>query len=129
MTIMNTTTHRRVRPSSSSGEADRFGAQRALPEGFRYHPDLLSVDEEEALARELAALPFKPFDFHGYLANRQVVGFGYRYDYDRRAVVEAAPLPSFLEPLRAKIADSFDRPADAFTQVLINEYRPGAGIG
>jgi alkylated DNA repair dioxygenase AlkB len=57
------------------------------------------------------------------------VGFGYRYDYDRRAVVEAAPLPVFLEPLRAKIAKSFDRPADAFTQVLINEYRPGAGIG
>ena len=78
---------------------------------------------------ELAALPFKPFDFHGYQANRQVVGFGYRYDYDRRAVVEAPPLPLFLEPLRAKIADSFDRPADAFTQVLINEYRPGAGIG
>ena len=50
------------------------------------------------------ALPFKPFDFHGYQANRQVVGFGYRYDYDRRAVVEAPPLPLFLEPLRAKIA-------------------------
>ena len=100
-----------------------------MPEGFRYHPDLISADEEEALARELAPLPFKPFDFHGYQANRQVVGSGYRYDYDRRAVVEAAPLPMFLEPLRAKIAKSFDRPADAFTQLLINEYRPGAGIG
>jgi alkylated DNA repair dioxygenase AlkB len=100
-----------------------------MPEGFRYEPDLLSPDEEEALAGELAALPFKPFDFHGYLANRQVVGFGYRYDYDRRAVVEAAPLPPFLEPLRSKIADVFNRPAEAFAQVLINEYRPGAGIG
>ena len=58
-------------------------------------PDVLSVEEEEALARELAALPFKPFDFHGHLANRQVVSFGYRYDYDRRAVVEAAPFPAF----------------------------------
>jgi alkylated DNA repair dioxygenase AlkB len=84
---------------------------------------------KRALARELAALPLKPFDFHGYQANRQVVGFGYRYDYDRRAVVEAAQLPSFLEPLRRKIAESFDRQADAFRQVLINEYRPGAGIG
>ncbi len=129
MTIMNTTTRRLLRPSSASGAADLFGLADALPEGFRYHPDLLSADEEEALAGELAALPFKPFDFHGYQANRQVVGFGHRYDYDRRAVVEAPPLPSFLEPLRAKIAESFDRPADAFTQVLINEYRPGAGIG
>ena len=126
---MNAPSRLRVRPSSVSGEADLIGAPGALPEGFRYHPSLLSTDEEAALARELAALPFKPFDFHGYQANRQVVGFGYRYDYDRRAVVEAAPFPSFLEPLRRKIAESFERQADAFRQVLINEYRPGAGIG
>ena len=100
-----------------------------MPEGFRYQPDVLSVEEEEALARELGALPFKPFDFQGFLANRQVVSFGYRYDYDSRAVVEAAPFPSFLEPLRRKVAALFDRPADAFRQVLINEYQPGAGIG
>jgi alkylated DNA repair dioxygenase AlkB len=100
-----------------------------LPEGFRYYPDVLSPEEEEALARELANLPFKPFDFQGFLAKRQVVSFGYRYDYDRRAVVEAAPFPSFLGSLRRKVAETFGRPADAFRQVLINEYRPGAGIG
>ena len=44
-------------------------------------------------------------------------------------LLEAPPLPSFLEPMRAKIAENFNRPAEAFTQVLINEYRPGAGIG
>jgi alkylated DNA repair dioxygenase AlkB len=58
-----------------------------------------------------------------------VVSFGYRYDYDRRAVVEAAPFPAFLDPLRRKVAELFDRPADAFRQVLFNEYRPAAGIG
>ena len=31
--------------------------------------------------------------------------------------------------MRQKIAEAFDRPAEAFEQVLINEYRPGAGIG
>ena len=67
--------------------------------------------------------------FMGILANRQVVSFGYRYDYDRRAVVEASPFPSFLVSLRNKVAAIFDRPAEAFRQVLINEYRPGAGIG
>jgi hypothetical protein len=66
-------------------------APSVLPEGFRYHHGLITADEEEALAGELAALPFKPFDFHDYQASRQVVGFGLRYDYDRRAVVEAAP--------------------------------------
>ena len=126
---MNAPSRRRVRPSSSSAQTYLFTARAGLPEGFRYCPGILSPEEEQALARELANLPFKPFDFHGYLANRQVVSFGYRYDYDRRAVVEAAPLPSFLVSLRTKIAETFDRPADAFRQVLINEYRPGVGIG
>jgi alkylated DNA repair dioxygenase AlkB len=79
--------------------------------------------------RELANLSFRPFDFHGYLATRQVVSFGYRYDYDRRAVVEASPFPSFLVSLPIKIAAIFDRPPETFRQVLINEYRPDAGIG
>jgi alkylated DNA repair dioxygenase AlkB len=120
---------RRVRPASPSSQTDLFAAPSGLPEGFRYYPDVLSVEEEEALGRELGALPFKPFDFQGFLANRQVVSFGYRYDYDRRAVVEAAPFPSFLIPLRGKVAAIFDRPEETFRQVLINEYRPGAGIG
>jgi alkylated DNA repair dioxygenase AlkB len=125
---MNASSRRRVRPSSPPAQADLFAPER-LPEGFRYHADILSAGEEAALAREFAHLPFKPFDFQGFLANRQVVSFGYRYDYNRRAVVEAAPFPSFLVSLRRKVAETFGRPADAFRQVLINEYRPGAGIG
>jgi alkylated DNA repair dioxygenase AlkB len=126
---MNASVRRRVRPSSASAQTDLSVAPAGLPEGFRYHAEVLSAEEEEALARELAALPFKPFDFHGYLANRQVVSFGYRYDYDQRAVVEAAPFPPFLISLRQRVAETFRRPEDAFRQVLINEYRPGAGIG
>jgi alkylated DNA repair dioxygenase AlkB len=126
---MNAPSRRRVPPSSPFDQTDLFVAPAGLPEGFRYHPGVLSVEEEEALACELARLPFKPFDFHGYQANRQVVSFGYRYDYDRRAVVEVAPFPPFLLSLRRKVAETFDRPADSFRQVLINEYRPGAGIG
>jgi len=125
---MNAPSRRRVPPSPSS-QTDLFAAPTGMPEGFRYYPDILSIEEEEALARELEQLPFKPFDFQGFLANRQVVSFGYRYDYDRRAVVEAAPFPAFLIPLRRKVAAVFDRPEETFRQVLVNEYRPGAGIG
>jgi alkylated DNA repair dioxygenase AlkB len=126
---MNVVSRNHVRADRADTKPDLSGAPSALPEGFRYQRELLTAEEEEALARELASLPFKPFDFHGYEANRQVVGFGFRYDYDRRAVVDAPPLPSFLEPLRRKVAEVFGRPADAFRQVLINEYRAGAGIG
>ena len=100
-----------------------------LPEGFRYCPNVLSVEEEEGLARDLGQLPFKPCDFHGYLANRQVMSFGYRYDYNRRTVVEATPFPPFLLFLRCKIAETFGCLENSFLQVLVNEYRPGAGIG
>jgi alkylated DNA repair dioxygenase AlkB len=51
------------------------------------------------------------------------------YTTDRRAAVEASPFPSFLVSVRNKVAAIFDRPAEDFRQVLINEYRPGAGIG
>jgi alkylated DNA repair dioxygenase AlkB len=120
--------------SSAILQADLFGGQEAAPappgpEGLRYHADLISAAEEQALARDLAALPFTPFNFHGYLGHRQVVSFGLRYNYDRRAVEDAASLPDFLEPLRSRIADFAERPADDFVQCLVNQYREGAGIG
>jgi alkylated DNA repair dioxygenase AlkB len=115
--------------SSPPIQPELFGSRPDLPEGLQYRPELLTREEEAALAGELAALPFEPFDFHGYKANRQVVGFGFRYDYARREVRAAEPIPTFLEPLRRKIGQAFNRPAEVFEQVLINEYRPGAGIG
>ena len=112
-------------------QADLFGAAASpiSPEGFRYQPDLLSPEEEAELVAELAGLPFEPFDFHGHLAHRHVVGFGYRYDYASRTVRTAAPIPAFLEPLRRKVGAFAGKPPEVFEQVLINQYRPGAGIG
>jgi len=126
---MSLTDRRRNQEPSLPFPIDMPVVPKGMPEGFRYIGDLLSADEEDKLARELEALPFKPFDFHGYQANRQVVGFGFRYDYTRREVTEAPAIPGFLEPLRLRIGVAFRRPAETFEQVLINEYRPGAGIG
>jgi len=114
-------------------QGDLFGAPPAptdaAPPGFRYWPDVITADEEAALAAELAALPFKPFDFHGYLANRRVVSFGLRYDYGKRGVEPAAPAPAFLQPLLARVASLAGVRPEAFAHVLVNEYAPGAGIG
>src|SRR5687767_8629040 len=41
----------------------------------------------------------------------------------------AAPLPAFLLPLRATIAQWAALDAEAFAMALINEYRPGSPIG
>ena len=126
---MSTNIRRHVRPPVPASQGDLFDAPGVVPAGYRYEAELLTAAEEAALAHELGALAFEPFDFHGHLANRQVVSFGYSYDYGSRRMVDAAPLPAFLDPLRRKIAAAFNRPAETFEQVLINEYRPGAGIG
>lgn len=118
-----------LKTSAAARQGDLFAAADDLPEGFRYQPELITPDEEAALPSQLATLPFQPFDFYGHLATRRVVGFGQRYDYDRGEVVEAPPIPGFLLPLRENVAAFARLPAETFVQVLINEYRPGAGIG
>jgi alkylated DNA repair dioxygenase AlkB len=110
-------------------QTELFTLSDPLPDGFAYWPDLLSPAEEDALATKLRALPFRPFDFHGYLANREVVSFGYRYDYKNRDVEPAPPIPDFLKVLREKVASRTGRAAEAYVQILINAYKPGAGIG
>ena len=110
-------------------QTELFAAPSPLPDGFSYRSDLLSAAEEDALDTQLRALPFRPFEFHGYLANREVVSFGYRYDYKNRGVEPAPPIPAFLETLRQKVAQFTGRSAEAYVQILINAYKPGAGIG
>ena len=114
-------------------QSDLFGPAGELaadaPAGFRYWPEVITPAEEAALVAALEAQPFAPFDFHGYLANRRVVSFGLRYDYGKRAVETAAPMPAFLLQLRAKVAALAGQAPEAFSQALVNEYRPGAGIG
>jgi alkylated DNA repair dioxygenase AlkB len=114
---------------SPQRQADLFAPQDDLPAGFRRQPDLVSAEAAAGLADELALLPFERFDFHGYKANRRVIAFGFRYDYGRREVLPATPIPAFLLPLRRQVAQFAGRPPEAFVQVLINEYPPGAAIG
>jgi alkylated DNA repair dioxygenase AlkB len=90
---------------------------------------VVSEPEEADLAARLADLPFAPFDFHGHLGNRRVVSFGWSYDYGSAKVEAAPPMPDFLRPLRERVAGLADLAPEDFVQALINEYRPGAGIG
>jgi alkylated DNA repair dioxygenase AlkB len=100
-----------------------------LPEGFSYRPDAISSDDESRLLAEIAPLPFKEFQFHGFEGKRRVVSFGWRYDYNERKALTADPIPPFLREVCRKIqaASGFDLPE--LEQVLITEYAPGAPIG
>jgi alkylated DNA repair dioxygenase AlkB len=106
-----------------------LGAARRLPEGFRYQPDLLSSAAEQTLLKHVKALPFRNFEFHGYVGKRRVVSYGWRYDFNERALSEADDVPSVLLPLRERAAAFAGMAAPQLQQVLVTEYEVGAAIG
>ena len=116
-------------PTAAAIQPGLFGTSPDLPEGFRYTPDLISQAEEQALHAWLQTLDFHPYVFQGYLANRRVVSFGFRYDDSTRKVSPAEPIPDELQPLRARAAAFAGLQTEQLEHVLINEYRPGAPIG
>jgi alkylated DNA repair dioxygenase AlkB len=77
----------------------------------------------------LQALPFKPFEFHGYLGKRQIVSFGWRYDYAGRTLRQSEPMPAFLLPLRERAAAVAGLEAGRLQQALVTEYEAGVTIG
>ena len=107
-----------------------FDAPPVLPEGMRYRANLISADEEARLVSFIEALPFKPFEFAGgFLGNRRIVSFGWRYDYQAQQLTEARAMPDELLELRRKAARFAGRPEESFQQALVTEYARGAGIG
>ena len=103
--------------------------KQSMPAGFRYAPDVIDAAEEARLVAAFADLPFREFEFHGFLGKRRVVSFGTRYDYNDGILKEAAPLPAFLSLLRERAAAFADLPSDRLQHALVTEYRPGTSIG
>jgi len=99
------------------------------PVGFAYHAAAFSKAEERAWLETLRGLPFKPFEFHGYLGKRQVVSYGWRYDYAGRRLRESEPMPAFLLPLRERAAAVAGLDAASLQQALVTEYDTGVTIG
>jgi len=106
-----------------------FRSPAPMPDGFRYAPDSIGTAEETRLVAAFADLPFKEFEFHGFLGKRRVVPFGSRYDYNGGGVKPADSIPEFLLPLRDRAAAFAGLPAERLQQALVTEYKPGAAIG
>jgi alkylated DNA repair dioxygenase AlkB len=100
------------------------------PEGLVYQPDLLTVDEEQAVLGEIEQLSFQEIVMKGVVARRTAVRYGLGYDYDRRVPTEdAAPLPDWLVPVRDRAAKLAGVRSDELVQVLVQRYPEGAPIG
>jgi alkylated DNA repair dioxygenase AlkB len=110
-------------------QRELFAAPAAGPEGFRYAPEFLSAAQEACLLLQIRALAFEPAQYREWRARRRIVCFGGRYDFSRHQLEAAPPLPSFLEPLRAQVADWAELAAPEIAQAIVAEYQPGAPLG
>lgn len=106
-----------------------FKADQAWPEGFRYRADLVPLEQEESLLQRVRELPFKEFEFQGFVGKRRTVSYGWHYDFNHRVLRQAEDLPPFLLSLREAAADFAGMPATRLQQVLVTEYTAGASIG
>src|SRR5438270_4138581 len=114
---------------SVASQADLFDSESELPPGMRYGAGVLSAQEERVLLDALPALPFKDFEFHGFLGKRRTVSFGWRYDFNGGGFQRIEPMPAFLLPARERAARFAGLEPSALEHALVTEYKPGAGIG
>ena len=99
------------------------------PEGFVYQENFITPGEEAELAREVAKLPLKEFEFHGYVGKRRVVSYGWHYDFADALLTRVETIPEFLIPLRERAARFAGLESKDLPHVLVTEYSPGTPIG
>jgi alkylated DNA repair dioxygenase AlkB len=111
-------------------QSELFGTGSAAAiEGWAYEPEFLSRAEEKELLAIVEALPLEDMRYKGYVARRRGISFGGYYDFDANRLNPSAPLPLALHPLRAKVARWVGIAPEAFTHVLVAQYRPGTPLG
>jgi len=97
--------------------------------GLLHGRAFVTPDEERTLIASIDATELSPFRFHGWLGKWLTVSYGWNYDFDDASFGPAEPIPDWLLPLRARVAQFGRLPPDEFVQALLIRYDPGAGIG
>jgi alkylated DNA repair dioxygenase AlkB len=110
-------------------QTDLFADARPLPPGFRYRPEFIDLSEEEELLAAIRELPLREAQYRQYTAKRRIVSFGGSYDFSSHELRPAGALPAFLHPLRRRLAEWLDLPAERFLHALVAEYQPGTQLG
>jgi alkylated DNA repair protein (DNA oxidative demethylase) len=100
-----------------------------LPNDFLLQADFMDEDEEHRLIEFIQSIPFGSVRMHGVTAKRRVAQFGWRYSFETFHLTPAAELPTALEDLRSRAARVAGLAEEEFSETLITEYPPGAGIG
>jgi alkylated DNA repair dioxygenase AlkB len=108
---------------------DLFDSPAKLPEGFRYRSEVLSAEMEASLLGRFRDLPFKEFQFHGYVGKRRVVSYGWQYDFTEARLRKTEDIPDFLLTVREIAARFAEVEPTELHHVLVTEYSAGSAIG
>jgi len=85
-------------------------------------PNFVTLAEEDRLLMRIAQAPWMTE------LSRRVQHYGYRYDYRGASrPVPAAPFPRWAEVMADRLRNRFGGTLPV--QCIVNEYRPGQGIG
>jgi alkylated DNA repair dioxygenase AlkB len=98
-------------------------------EGFVYQPEFVNPAEEDELIAFVRSLPLREAQYHQYTARRRIVAFGGSYDFSSAELRAAEPIPGFLYPIRLRIAELMDVPAQSVNHAVVAEYQPGTPLG
>src|SRR5262245_60134898 len=110
-------------------QEDLFSSDPGLPEGFSYLREFITPAEEEELIATIQGLPLKEAQYLQYTARRRIVSFGGSYDFSSQELRPAGAIPSWLYPIRARIADLMGVETPSVQHALVAEYSPGAPLG
>ncbi len=106
-----------------------FEESSPLPDGFRYELAFLSVAEEAALVETIRQQPLREAQYKEWSAKRRILSYGGSYDFSSNELLPAGPVPTWLHPLRTRVADRVGIAATEFNHVLVAEYSPGTQLG
>lgn len=96
------------------------------PEGLVYRPEFLTVADEDKLLSVVRELRFDPIVMHGVEARRVARHYGLSYDYGTRTPEPGEPIPGWLEPLIARVAETHP---GKYVEALVQRYPAGSTIG
>ena len=100
-----------------------------MPDGFRYELEFLAAAEESALVEAIREQPLREARYKEWSARRRILSYGGSYDFSSNELLPAGPVPAWLHPLRARIADWAGLPVTGFNHALVAEYSPGTQLG
>ena len=99
-----------------------FVTRLIFPKGFGTQRGFCLPTRSGRFISTFQRLPFREFEFRGFLGKRRTVSFGWRYDFNVRELQQAETMPTFLLPLRTKATEFVGLPESRLQHALITEY-------